>query len=134
MSLTEIFIIIIIALFITTVFSLVFKNKGPWGTFGVFFAIIFLASWAARLWIAPLGPAIMGVAWVPVFVVGLVFAIILAAAITPPKNPRKEIIDKQVGATTDEDKTAVAFGAFFWLLIIILAVSVIIGYGIQHLP
>jgi hypothetical protein len=134
MSVAEIFIIIAIAFFITAVFALVFKNRGPWGTFWIFFVIIFLSSWAARLWIAPLGPIIMGVAWIPILVVGLIFAFILAAAITPPKNPRKEIIDRQVGSTTDEDKSAVAFGAFFWLLITLLTVSVIIGYGIRHLP
>jgi hypothetical protein len=134
MTLVELIIIFIIAVFVTAAFKFGFKNKGPRGTFWVFFVIIFLAGWVARLWIAPLGPEIMGVAWIPILIVGLIFALILAVTITPPKYPAKEVIDKQVGSTTDEDKSAVTFGAIFWLLLIILAVSVIIGYSVRHLP
>jgi hypothetical protein len=134
MELPDILIIFLIALLITVIFTMVFKNRGPWGLFWLFFLIVFLASWSARLWISPLGPMFLGVAWVPILIVAIIFALILAATAIPPKNPRKEIIEKQIGVTTDEGESSVAFGAFFWVLLIILAVAVIVGYAIKHLP
>ncbi|MBA3900928.1 MAG: hypothetical protein H0X62_12100 [Bacteroidetes bacterium] len=134
MTFVDIIIILIIALFITTIFFVVVRKKGSRGMFWLFFIVIFLAAWSARLWIVPFGPLILGIAWIPIFVVGLLFALVLYALARPSRNLKKDTIDKQVGAETDEDKKSVAYGAFFWVLIIILAMAVIIGYAIEHLP
>jgi hypothetical protein len=134
MTFVDLIIILIIALFITTIIYVVFKDKSPKGMFWLFLIVIFLAVWSARLWIVPFGPLILGIAWIPIMVVGILFALVLLAVAKPSRNLRKKTIDKQVGAQTDEDKKSVAYGALFWILIIILAMAVIIGYAIEHLP
>ena len=133
MTFLEIIVIFFIALFVAVIFTYIFKNKNPWSFF-LFFLIIFLASWTAQLWIVPVGPRFLGVFWIPILVVGVFFAYILSLTFAKPGNPRKEIIEKQVGVETDEDKTSIAFGAIFWILLLILTIAIIIGYGIQYLP
>ena len=130
MTFLEIIVIFFIALFVAVIFTYIFKNKNPWS----FFLIIFLASWTAQLWIVPVGPRFLGVFWIPILTVGVFFAYILSLTLAKPENPRKEIIEKQVGVETDEDKTSIAFGAIFWILLLILTIAIIIGYGIQYLP
>lgn len=133
MTFLEIIVIFFIALFVAVIFTYIFKNKNPWSFF-LFFLIIFLASWTAQLWIVPIGPSFLGVSWIPILIVGVFFAYILSLKLAKPVNARKEIIEKQVGVETDEDKTSIAFGAIFWVLLLILTIAIIIGYGIQYLP
>ena len=133
MTFLEIIVIFFIALFVAVIFTYIFKNKDPWSFF-LFLLIIFLASWTAQLWVVPVGPHFLGVYWIPILIVSILFAYILSSKFAKPKNPRKEIIEKQIGVITDEDKTSIAFGAFFWILLLILTIAIIIGYGIQYLP
>lgn len=48
----------------------------------VFFLIVFLATWAVGVWVTPRGPIAFGVPWLAFVVIGLVVALVAAAA--PP--------------------------------------------------
>lgn len=98
-----------IAFLVTSIFFYGFKRGGPW-TFWVFLLMLFLAAWAGRLWITPIGPEWWGVAWVPlvsfVFIVGLLIAIA-----TPRKDTRGREPETGPGKPTGE--AAAAFSIFF---------------------
>ena len=114
-----------ITLLITLAFTYIFRNKGPWGSFWTFFLVILLAVLAADLWIEPMGPYYRDVYWLPPLVIGVLFALILAAA-SPGKSERKRV--DQAGEEYKGDRIAfIALGIFFWFLLILLAVLVVSG-------
>lgn len=117
MTIIEVLIILLIALFVTGIFSYAFKSEGS-GSILFFFLIIFLASWAARLWILPIGPVFLGIAWIPVLIVGIIFAFILSAASSSPETAYKAIDQKRESQNsenikTDEDRTSVAIRGLY---------------------
>lgn len=124
MSYYEIFAAFIMAFLFTFLFSVGFKNKGPWGILWIFFLIIFLASWAGQLWISPIGPLFYGISWLPLLFVAIIFAIILAATSSPGYN-RKSVANDDSKVTKEP---AVVLGVFFWLLLVILLIVIAIGY------
>ena len=120
----EIVASLLMALIITVFFSGVLKHSGPWDAIWLVFITIFLASWAGYLWINPFGPMVMGVSIMPIFVVGLIFAFILAA-VTVPK--RRVVKDLEIKEDIPSD-TKVAIGIFFWIVLILLVVAIVTGY------
>ncbi|MFW6219156.1 MAG: hypothetical protein ACOC3S_03460 [Bacteroidota bacterium] len=131
MNVFNVIITFFIAIVITLVFPYVFKSRGPWNSMWAFFIILLLTLFAAGLWIIPAGPQWNEVAWVPLLFVGVLFALILAAATyTKPygeelntNKPRE--INEEVSKNTIA--TMAAFGLFFWLLLISLIVIIAIG-------
>jgi small-conductance mechanosensitive channel len=119
----EIVAALVMALVITIFFSAVLRHKGPWGAVWLVFVTIFLASWAGYLWINPFGPMVLGVSIAPIFVVGLIFAFILAAVSVP--QPR---FKRKTPETEEADSATVAIGIFFWIVLIILIVAIAAGY------
>lgn len=120
----EIVASLLMALIITVFFSGILKHKGPWGAIWLVFITIFLSSWAGYLWINPFGPMVLGVSVAPIFVVGMIFAFILAA-VTVPR--RKTVKDLTIKEDVPED-TTVAIGIFFWIVLILLIIAIAIGY------
>ncbi|MBI2722101.1 MAG: hypothetical protein HYX39_07995 [Bacteroidetes bacterium] len=114
----------IMALIITVFFSGVLKHKGPFNAIWLVFVTIFLASWAGYLWIKPFGTMVLGVSVGPIFVVGLIFAFILAAVTAPVSRKKVEdlTIKEEASANT------LAIGIFFWIVLIILVVAIATGY------
>jgi hypothetical protein len=108
----------LVTLFIILLFSLFSKRpvRGLW----IFILIIFLATWTGQLWIAPFGPVGWGISWVPLFLVALFFSFFIFALL-PPVVPTKE-------ETKAEEGAAIAFGSFFWIMFILLILSIIAGY------
>jgi hypothetical protein len=110
----------VIALFISLLFSLGFKHKGPWGAIWIFFIIIFLMVWAGQLWIIPVGPVISNSGWLFLFFLGLIFALALAAPDAPKKSSNQQ--------SSDIPPFTATIGIFFWVLVISLLLAVISGY------
>lgn len=108
---------------VLTVFFSVIRSRGPWGALWLVFIVIFLAAWAAHLWINPFGPMIFGVSVVPIFIVGLIFAFVLAATAAQPVAAPVS----QQGAEESE-VASTAIGVFFWVLLILLVAAIAIGY------
>lgn len=120
----EIVAALAMALVITLFFSAVLKHKGPWDAIWLVFVTIFLSSWAGYLWISPFGPMVMGVSVMPIFVVGLIFAFILAAVTVPAKRVVKDMTIKEEVPSD----TKLAIGIFFWIVLIILIIAIVTGY------
>lgn len=132
------FIGIIFALFfaiiLTAIFSLPFRNTGPWGGFWVFFILLFFISLGAGEWAAPRGPSAWGYYWAPGLIAAVIFALLLAAAAPGSSSkPRKRNL-KSTAPTQemiDESEEAIVattvIGIFFWILIIALALIAIAG-------
>lgn len=125
---------IIIAIFISLIFYFALGARGPWGTFWTFFLVLLFVIWAASLWIAPIGPVYWGIAWIPLFFVGLVFALLLAAI---PASREEDIeatrtdVDlsqEEIERRRETNRTAATVSGFFWVFLVILLIAIIFGY------
>ena len=124
---------IVYALFIALIFSVIFgafRNHGPWGNFWVFLLILFLGMWAVGLWFTPVGPVWYGVAWLDLLLVGFVLALLLGAA--GEKSDRSYIRDQEgevdlVAESKREPGALRIAGIFFWLFLVAIIISIIIG-------
>lgn len=113
---------VLTALLVGAFFTLVIGRRGAWPGFIIFFLLIFLFSWAGGVWLAPFGPPISGVYWLPFLIVGIFVALILAAAAPGvPARSRGE-------AVREEEAAGTALGIFFWILFILLIAVIIIRY------
>lgn len=126
------------AFILTTFFSLVFKNTGPWAGFWTFFVLLFFISLVVGEWAAQRGPSAFGYYWAPGFIAAFVVGLLLAS--TSPgsdgngtrklKNtgkhpPQEELREFEVAVAT------VVLGIFFWSLIVVLALLAIAGIVIK---
>ena len=117
-----------VAFILTILFSVLLKNKGPWGGLWVVFIIIFLASWAGHLWISPIGPLVGNVSIVPIVIVGIIIAVILAAVSRPTIRNKPPKIEAEWQEPPKEAVNAVTVGVFYWVLLVILIFTIIGGY------
>jgi hypothetical protein len=124
-TLAIVIISLLIAAFFTLFFAFGFRNQSPYSGIWTYFIVLFLGIWVAAIWIRPIGPVFNGIPWVPLFFVGLIIALILAASIPPQHTRRKE---ERFLNPKPEDATLRLFGAFFWLLLITLVSLIILGY------
>jgi type VI protein secretion system component VasK len=89
-----------------------------------FFLMLFLVIWAAGVWIEPVGPIAWGVPWLTFLIIGVVLALILAAAVPPrarPVEPPRE--------TAEASAAALALGLFFYLAMVALVIVIVAHYA-----
>jgi hypothetical protein len=106
------------------------KRSGPGPLQGVlfFFLLIFFAAWAGGVWLRAFGPELWGASWLTIAVVGVAVMLILAAA-TPPVQEHVAPGPGEAEEHEEEPEAVeVAFGALFWLLILLLAAAIIARY------
>ncbi|MBA3901758.1 MAG: hypothetical protein H0X62_16415 [Bacteroidetes bacterium] len=132
MAVIEILIVLIISLFVASIFYYIFKSKGPARLF-MFFIVVFLASWAARLWIMPIAPGFLVLQWLPVLIVGIIFALILSVPMST-SNTSEKLIGNESKVKLNQDQTSYAISGFIWILLAILLLSIMVGYIINRLP
>lgn len=116
----------LIALLIVGLFMAAFgASRAPWASLPLFFLVVFLAAWAGGVWVTPFGPPIGGVYWLPFVMVGLLVAVLLAAAATPPRlweSPARAS-GRESGAET-EPASAVAVELLVWVAVALLVVYI----------
>lgn len=122
----QIFFSILLALLVGGFFYYVFKYTGPWGSFWTFVLVLIVAGVAASAWIEPVGPILYDIAWVPILVVMLLFALFLAAA-TPTRYRSKTPARGSTAEASEEEYPVLAISAIFWVFLIALAIAAIIG-------
>ncbi|MGK7397428.1 MAG: hypothetical protein ACNS62_22820 [Candidatus Cyclobacteriaceae bacterium M3_2C_046] len=127
MTFLEFLGILIIAVIIGLIFSFIFSIRGPWGSFWTFFIIILLGVWAADLWLTPVGPVLWNVAWIPLFFVGVVLALLLAASDTRAAPRGKTKAETEADVTQGDPDAAAKITAVFWIIMLFLLVAVVIG-------
>jgi len=116
------------SLLLTGIFCALLRTKGPWSSIVLFFLVIFLASWAGGAWLIPFGPVLLGIHFFPFLLVGLIFALLLAAAAPlEQEGSAGEHVDPQE-KRRERVTAAIALSLFFWLLIGTLLVSIIARY------
>lgn len=118
------------AVIITVVFSLAFKNTGPWGGFWIFFILMFFISFGAGEWAAQRGPSAWGYYWAPGLIAAIVFALVLAATSPGSHAPRSNLKHRSNVDTKENTEvgfSTAVFGVFFWILIVLLALIAIAG-------
>ncbi|HYW97353.1 MAG TPA: hypothetical protein VE870_17305 [Bacteroidales bacterium] len=126
MNVTGLIYFVILALVISAIFSFGFRRRGPWGSFWIFFIILFLAIWATDLWLRPAaGPNWGEIYWLPPLAIGIIIALILAAATPAPRNTAEELPENK--NPVPEDPGYIALGIFFWAFLIILIAAVLFG-------
>lgn len=118
---------LVIALILTAIFGVGTRGWGAGSALLLFFLILFLASWAGGLWIAPYGPPLWGVPWVGFLFMGLLFALLLAAFF-PAAEPPPRAVPETEEVTPSEAAAIITIDIFLWILLIILVVSIIAGY------
>jgi hypothetical protein len=117
-----------VSLFLTMVFIAVGKRAKSWKRVLIFFLIVFFGAWAGGIWLTPVGPVFLGVYWLSFFVVGLVFALILegVAAFSRPTLEAEQATDKS--DVKKEKEIESIMGIFIWILLLILAGAIVLGY------
>jgi len=126
MFLVDLLVALAIALLLTAIFTAGFRNRGPWDVWWVFLLVVFLGAWAGGLWLAPFGPTLFDVAWLPFLFVGFIVALMLAAAVPPARPPRT--YGEAVAEARAEEAAVATFSIFLWVLLIGLAVAILIAY------
>lgn len=128
---------ILIAVLLSALFYYAFNVRGPWGTFWTFFLVLLLTVWAASLWVDPVGPEFWGVAWIPLFFVGLLFALLLAAipsdyGSTPTEREAglPEPSPEEVAESRKANRTVAVVSGIFWLFMLILLIIIVAGYSL----
>jgi hypothetical protein len=125
------FVSFLFAVFVASILTIIFvggfRKRGPWANTVVFFAVVFLTAWAGGMWLQPLGPSLWGMYWVPFMFVGLLVALLLAAA-TPSNRPTPR---NAAGVQTEKREkiaTVTAIGTFFWIFLAALVMVIVISY------
>jgi hypothetical protein len=124
---------LVIAFLFALILSALFRRRGPGPAGGFIFILLllFLFIWAGGVWVYPIGPMAWETPWLAFVVIGVVFALLLGAALPPAERapgPRKE------GEVSAVAPAVVALSIFFWLLVLGLIALVIIGYAIEFRP
>jgi hypothetical protein len=120
---------LIVSLGLSAIFIAIagFRKGGPWNNFLPFFFVVFPASWAGGIWFSPLGPPIGDVYWLPYLIMGLIFALLLAAVTSP--FPRDTIVQfVEAGEKTPEKKKDLVLGIYFGIMIFALVVLIVTRY------
>jgi hypothetical protein len=120
----DILVALLVGVVLTALFALVFGNVGPWQTWWLFLLIVFLAAWAGGAWVTPFGPTLFEVYWLPFLLVGLLFAILLAAV--PPAEPRT--YGRTMTQERAEETAAIAVSFFFWVFVMGLLLVIVLAY------
>ncbi len=132
MFLMEALFALVMALVFTAVFALGFQRRGPWPNVLTFFLIVFLAAWAGSLWLSPAGPVFLGIYWLPIIMVALLFALLLSAMV-PPRPPTQKV--ETISQVKQEERAVRrAYNVFFWTLLIGFLAIIVLGYAFRQTP
>lgn len=142
MTLIGIVATIIFSMLFTGVFVFGLRTKGPWGSGWTFFIVIALTLSAVSVWVPPAGPVWYGAAWFDLLITGLLISFILSAVTPSHAEYRRSMYESDVLSGDDimdnhnratghkhdhQQKTLIAAGSFFWMLLLFLCVLIIMG-------
>lgn len=88
-----------------------------------FFLVLFPMLLAGSAWIVPYGPVYMGITWVPILLLGLFLALMVAAV--SPRRPRRR--SKLTPEEEEVPYTAGLFGVSFFLLLVLAVALFVMG-------
>lgn len=138
MSTASVIAVILIALVIAAIFYYGFNSRGPWGSFWTFVLVIGFGVLIAAVWARPVGPVWWGIAWFPLIFIGLLFALLLAAATPTARGKdyptrRTGYVEEDPGLNEpivkedDGAEDAAAVGILFWAMLTLFFLIVVLG-------
>jgi hypothetical protein len=122
----DVIVALVIGVGLTVIFTLGFRRRGPWANVLLFFLVVFLGTWTAGIWIPPVGPSLLGIYWLSPLMVGLILALLLAAAF--PAIPRRRSREEIELKPEVPSPVVVAVDVFFIVLLILFGTVIMIGY------
>lgn len=124
----EIITILLIAVILAAIFFYGFRRTGPWGSFWSFLLVLILGMLLFTVWTEPYGPVYWGIGWIDLLIIGLLFALLLAAA-SPSLRQGRDVSEEAILPDTEPRKMPerVAVSGFFWILILLFVVLIIFG-------
>ena len=117
---------LIISLLFVFIFAVLARRRGPWNISAVFFLVVFLATWGIGSYLRFLWFPVLGVYWLPFFLVALLFSLLLASILSQ-KPSAKEPGEIEEGPKSAK-KPPLKLGLLFWLFIAVLVILIIIIY------
>lgn len=126
MIFVEMMFALAIALLFTVVFTALSRRARSRRRLIVFFSIIFFAAWAGGVWVAPVGPTLLGIYWLSFFIAGLIFALVMEAVSALSSPVQSSDIQKK------EENIEIEMGMFFWVLFFAFIVLIVVGYILRQ--
>ncbi|HKJ86767.1 MAG TPA: hypothetical protein VKA06_11860 [Spirochaetia bacterium] len=124
MVIGDVVLALVLGVLFAALIGAVFGVRGGTAGFLMLFLLFFLFAWAGGLWIGPLGPAFLGVYWLPGFVVALlIFLLIGALSYHRPVSTREAQAEIEARQTAEK-----VFGALIWLVILGLILAIVVAY------
>jgi hypothetical protein len=117
---------LLVAILLTAIFAIFHRQKAG-SLLLLFFAVVFLASWAGGAWLQPGRITLGSMAWFIYLVVGLLVALLLWAIIPPLHFQSRRARRKE-----SETEPLVIFNLFFWALLIALCLAIISRYLLPY--
>jgi len=107
------------------ILTFVFKRRGPGPFHGIlyFFCIILLFTFSFATLIKPIGPKFMDVPWFSIL--GFAFVIMLLIGELLPHKDKASLVKKRPEEDIDEEVLDEEFGAFFWIILLVLVAAII---------
>lgn len=131
--LTHIVFAIVVALVFTAILAAIFGREGyeegGWATALILFGVLFLTSWAGGVWLAPVGPQLFGVPWLPFVLMGFVAAL-LVAAMSPARPPRTAREAREQAEAQEVVGTTAS--AFVWILAVCMIFAITLHYAYRQ--
>lgn len=97
------------------------RVHGPWASTRALLLVLFLSTWAGGVWLAPFGPTIWSIYWLPFLLMAILTAILIAAIEPPRDRTRAERMER-------ERELEMGLGVFFWILVGALVLAVGLRY------
>jgi hypothetical protein len=123
---------ILIALFVAfAVFwtLLAYGGEGREWSAWPMFLLFFVAILPVGLWLAPVGPSLVGVYWVPFLFVAVFIAQFWASAPPPVRRLGRRTSEPSVPDIPD-DAAPAGLGVLFWLLLVGLSMAALVRYAL----
>jgi len=105
------------------------NGADAWGSFLLFLFIIWAGTWAIGSWVLPVGPVAYGLPWVSFLVIGLLVALIAAAATATATHHVPASGRWGDEAPTEGARSLAVFGLFFWLLLLLVVLAILARYA-----
>ena len=126
-----------VALIVTILFAIL-GTRGPWGSLWSLFLVLFLAMLATILYMDPVESLTSPISLASLILPGVLFGLLLLA-VTPIKEREQLKVSKIRSAGKHYRRlshfnpriiSSKAIGKFFWLVIMIITLTVIVGLGV----
>lgn len=134
MNIYLVFYIFLLSIFLTITFSVLLKNKGPWGNPVLFFLALFMTTWSITLWVKPVLPGNAGHPIVSITFVGILLALLMVSATFRTSRTKNAKLRKLKNSkiVEVETHTETKYGKFnpniyYWILLSLQTIIIIAG-------